>query len=68
MGMKSPAAEAMIDRLLTSGSQEDFVAAVKALDRILTTGRYVIPIWYLRTPVLPMRRQLHYPDTPADVW
>ncbi len=46
MGMKSPAAEAMIERLLTSESQEDFRAATKALDRVLTSGRYVIPSWH----------------------
>lgn len=44
MGMNSPAAEAMIDALVNSGSREDFLAAAKALDRILTSGRYVIPI------------------------
>jgi len=37
MGVKSAAADAMIERLLTSESQDDFRAAVKALDRVLTT-------------------------------
>ena len=46
MGMKNPAAEAMIERLLTSESQDDFIAATKALDRVLTSGRYVIPSWH----------------------
>ncbi|WP_425070196.1 extracellular solute-binding protein [Sagittula sp. S175] len=46
MGMKSPAADAMIQTLLNADSQEEFVAATKALDRVLTTGRYVIPIMY----------------------
>ncbi len=62
MGMDSPAAEAMIDRLLNSGSQEEFRAAVKALDRILTTGRYVIPIWYSKDSRIAHARQLHYPE------
>ena len=35
----------MIDRLLTSQSRTDFVAAARALDRVLTSGRYVIPIY-----------------------
>jgi peptide/nickel transport system substrate-binding protein len=46
MGMKSPAAEAMIGKMLNAASHEEFVAATRALDRILTTGRYVIPIMY----------------------
>ncbi len=44
MGMNSPAAEEMIRVLLNSTSREDFLAATRALDRILTTGRYVIPV------------------------
>ncbi|MFW2587082.1 extracellular solute-binding protein [Sagittula sp. SSi028] len=46
MGMDSPAADAMIDTMLAAESREDFVAAARALDRILTAGRYVIPIMY----------------------
>ncbi|MEM6375421.1 MAG: ABC transporter substrate-binding protein, partial [Pseudomonadota bacterium] len=44
MGMASPAADAMIDAMLAARSREDFVAAVRALDRVLISGRYVIPI------------------------
>ncbi len=46
MGMNSPAAEAMIAAMLDSTSQEDFIAATQALDRVLTAGRYVIPVWF----------------------
>ena len=46
MGMDSPAAEAMIAEMLTAASPEDYRAAVHALDRILTAGRYVIPAGY----------------------
>ena len=44
MGIRSPAIEAMIDTLLTADSNDDFLAATRALDRILTTGRYVLPV------------------------
>jgi peptide/nickel transport system substrate-binding protein len=62
MGMNSPAAEAMIRTMLTSTDQEDFTAAVKALDRVLTSGRYVIPLWYSDVSRLAHVKQLHYPD------
>ncbi|WP_319547277.1 extracellular solute-binding protein [Ruegeria conchae] len=45
MGLTSPAVDGLIDAMLASESHEDFVAATRALDRVLTTGRYVIPIW-----------------------
>ncbi len=61
MGMNSPAADALIDELLTSDSQDDFRAAAKALDRVLTTGRYVIPIWFSDHSRLAHVKQLHFP-------
>lgn len=63
MGMKSPAAEAMIQALLTSESQEDFLAATRALDRILTAGRYVVPIWYNPVARIAHAKELKYPET-----
>ncbi|MCX7889153.1 MAG: extracellular solute-binding protein [Rhodobacteraceae bacterium] len=62
MGMNSPAAEAMIKAMVASRSQEDFVAATQALDRILTAGRYVIPVWYSRVSRLAHDRRLHHPE------
>ena len=44
MGVASPAIDAMIDAMVNSYSDEDFTAATRALDRLLTAGRYVIPI------------------------
>jgi len=63
MGMNSPAAEAMIDAMLSAKEQSDFVAAVKALDRILTTGRYVIPLWDTVSSRIAYKSELHFPDT-----
>lgn len=62
MGMNVPAAEAMIDAMLEARSQEDFRAAVQALDRILTAGRYVIPSWYSKVSRLAYVKALHYPE------
>ncbi len=45
-GITSPAVASLVLTMLTSPSQEDYRAAVKALDRVLTSGRYVIPIWH----------------------
>jgi peptide/nickel transport system substrate-binding protein len=44
-GVKSPAVDAMIGALLAATSREDFVAATRALDRILISGHYVIPLF-----------------------
>jgi len=47
MGVKSGAVDAMIAALLKAEDRGDFVAAVRALDRVLISGFYVIPLFYL---------------------
>ena len=49
MGVDDPAVEAMIAALLAAENRPDFEAAVRALDRILSSGIYVIPFGYLPT-------------------
>ncbi len=62
-GVDSPAAMAMIDRILNSDTNEEFVAATRALDRILTSGRYVIPIYQFNLSYLAHAKELKYPET-----
>jgi peptide/nickel transport system substrate-binding protein len=62
MGMNSPAAEAMVAAMLNARDPDEFTAAVQALDRILTAGRYVIPVWYSPLSRLAHSRHLHHPD------
>jgi peptide/nickel transport system substrate-binding protein len=47
MGIKSAAADAMIAALLKAESREEFVAAVRSLDRVLISGFYTIPLFHL---------------------
>jgi peptide/nickel transport system substrate-binding protein len=46
MGVKSKAIDAMIEALLAAVSREDFVSGCRALDRVLLSGFYVIPLYY----------------------
>jgi peptide/nickel transport system substrate-binding protein len=46
MGVKSKAVDAMIGALLAATTTEDFVSATRALDRVLVSGFYVIPLYY----------------------
>ncbi len=45
-GVKSEAADAMIAAMLAANTREDFVSAVRALDRVLLSGRYAIPLYH----------------------
>lgn len=63
MGASNPAIDAMINHLLTSESQPDFIAAARALDRVLTSGRYVIPIYQWNLSRLAYANDLHHAET-----
>lgn len=68
MGMKNPAADAMIQAMLTSTTREDFIAATRALDRVLTTGRYVIPIHQYSVGRIAHLKELHYPEDRLPIY
>jgi peptide/nickel transport system substrate-binding protein len=44
MGARDPAIDAMIAALLAARDHDTFVSAVRALDRVLTSGFYAIPV------------------------
>jgi microcin C transport system substrate-binding protein len=45
VGIKNPAVDALIERLIFATSRADLVAATKALDRVLLWNDYVVPQW-----------------------
>jgi len=47
MGVRSAAVDAMIAAILRARERADFVAAVRALDRVLVSGTYTVPLFYL---------------------
>jgi microcin C transport system substrate-binding protein len=45
IGIKNPAVDAMIERVIFAKSREELVAATRALDRVLLWNFYVVPQW-----------------------
>ena len=43
LGIKNPAVDAMIERVIFAKNREELVAATKALDRVLLWNHYVVP-------------------------
>ncbi len=62
-GIAHPAVDAMIATLLKTADPAEYRAAVQALDRVLTAGRYVVPLWYSNTTRLAHDARLRYPET-----
>jgi microcin C transport system substrate-binding protein len=44
-GIKNPAVDALIERVVFAKSRDELVAASKALDRVLLWNHYVVPQW-----------------------
>jgi microcin C transport system substrate-binding protein len=45
VGIKNPAVDALIDRVIFAKDRAELVAATKALDRVLLWNHYVVPQW-----------------------
>ena len=73
-GVDSQAVDAMIDALLTADTRDHFVSAVRALDRVLLSGDYVVPLFHLPKQWVAYWAPLSRPDaTPlygyqVDTW
>jgi len=73
-GVKDPATDAMIAALLSARTREDFVDAARALDRILISGRYFIPLFHWPAQWVARRTAVSHPKTQSldgyklDTW
>ncbi|HRN06405.1 MAG TPA: extracellular solute-binding protein [Ottowia sp.] len=48
-GVKSPAVDALLDRMVSAKTQPDYLAACHALERVITHSHVFIPQWYSGT-------------------
>ena len=64
-GVSSPAVDAMIDAMLAATTREEFVDAVRAFDRVLLSGFYVVPLFHAPTTWIARWARLKHPDYTA---
>ena len=62
MGVKEPAVDGMIEAMLVARERDEFVAAVRALDRVLLSGDYVIPLFYQPDQWVAYWSRLKHPE------
>ena len=46
IGIRNPAVDALLDKVISAQTRPELVARVRALDRVLRFGHYVVPHWY----------------------
>ncbi|MEF2553176.1 extracellular solute-binding protein [Aurantimonas sp. A2-1-M11] len=62
-GAADPALDDMIGEIVAARSREDFVAAVRAYDRVLISGHYVLPLFHLPEQWLARWQFIRHPET-----
>ncbi len=65
MGAREPAIDAMIAAMLESRARPDFVSAVRALDRVLMSGFYAIPLYSVEKQWIARWNVIQQPQTNA---
>ncbi|MFA6282642.1 MAG: extracellular solute-binding protein [Desulfurivibrionaceae bacterium] len=63
IGIKNPAVDQLVDRIIYAQTQEELTAACKGLDRVLWYGYYVVPNWYLAQHRVAYRAIFSRPET-----
>ncbi|MCY0094923.1 extracellular solute-binding protein [Hoeflea ulvae] len=61
-GVASPAVDAAIDAMLNARTADDFRSSVRAFDRVLMSGHYVIPAFHLGTARVAHRSRIAAPE------
>ncbi len=62
-GVADPAVDAMLDALVKARSRDDFVAAVRAYDRVLMSGSYLVPLYHQPEQWIARWKHIRHPDT-----
>ncbi len=47
-GIKNPAIDALVEKIVDARNRKEVIAASRALDRVLSWNHYVIPHWHIR--------------------
>lgn len=68
IGLKDPAVDALVQRILSVESRDDLITAARALDRVLRVGHYAIPHWHNSTHRIAYRSGLGRPQQLPDYY
>ncbi|RIY01650.1 ABC transporter substrate-binding protein [Aureimonas flava] len=61
-GVADPAVDALIARMVATRSREEFVSAVRAYDRLLISGFYVVPLYYVPEQWMARWSDVRHPE------
>lgn len=62
-GIDNPAVDAMITAMMAATNPEEFTSAVRALDRVLVSGDYIVPLFHVPSQWVAHWQPLRHPST-----
>ncbi|MGE6528305.1 extracellular solute-binding protein [Pseudomonas sp. NPDC077382] len=62
IGLKDPAIDVLVEKLIASDSRDELITRTRALDRVLLSGHYVIPNWHIKTWRVAYWSHLGHPE------
>jgi microcin C transport system substrate-binding protein len=62
IGIRDPAVDNLIEKIIAAPDRADLVAATRALDRVLLWGHYVVPQWHVQSYRLAWWDRFSRPD------
>lgn len=68
IGLKDPAVDALVQRILAVESRDQLITAARALDRVLRHGYYAIPHWHNNVHRVAFRSELRRPEQLPDYY
>ena len=66
-GIKNPVVDALIDNIINAQNKEDYLASIKAFDRVMRHEYYLIPQWYAPFQRVAYRNKFARPTTDLKV-
>jgi peptide/nickel transport system substrate-binding protein len=62
-GTADPDIDRLIGTMMAVRSKEDFEATIRAYDRLLISGHYMVPLYHIPDQWVARRKQIRYPKT-----
>lgn len=63
IGLKDPAIDTLVEKLIAADSREELITRTRALDRLLLWGHYVVPNWHIKSWRVAYWNHLAHPTT-----
>jgi len=67
IGLKNPVVDKLLDGLVSAQTKEDYAGYIKALDRVLLHGHYIIMQWYSPYHRIAYHNKFDFPKTDLNL-